>query len=124
MVRSTEKDILKFMTYECAFLTVNLGLFSFHIDTTPCSSLPVQSLGPQQSDGGMTKKRRKRRRKTRLEAGVAGEGRREESREEFSEEEDMFTMDLSSDEERKGDGSRFVCVLDRFFLIELQGIKM
>uniref|UniRef100_A0A8P4K246 Lipin 1a n=1 Tax=Dicentrarchus labrax TaxID=13489 RepID=A0A8P4K246_DICLA len=30
------------------------------------SSVPVQSLGPQQSDGGMTKKRRKRRRKARM----------------------------------------------------------
>ncbi|XP_035508348.1 phosphatidate phosphatase LPIN1 isoform X2 [Morone saxatilis] len=78
---------------------------SRHHDTIPCSSLPVQSLGPQQSDGGMTKKRRKRRRKARPEAGGGG-GRREESGEEFSEDEDMFTIDLSSDEEREGDGSR------------------
>ncbi|XP_073320209.1 phosphatidate phosphatase LPIN1 isoform X1 [Pagrus major] len=77
---------------------------SRHHDTIPCSSLPVQSLGPQQSDGGMTKKRRKRRRKARPEAGGGGGGRREESGEEFSEEEDMFTIDLSSDEE--GDCSR------------------
>ncbi|XP_044051514.1 phosphatidate phosphatase LPIN1 isoform X3 [Siniperca chuatsi] len=76
-----------------------------HHDTIPCSSLPVQSLGPQQSDGGMTKKRRKRRRKARPEAGGGGV-RREESGEEFSEDEDMFTIDLSSDEEREGDGSR------------------
>lgn len=72
----------------------------------------MQILGPQQSDGGMTKKRRKRRRKARPEAGGGG-GRREESGEEFSEDEDMFTIDLSSDEEREGDGSRwvfFVCV--------------
>ncbi|XP_051235256.1 phosphatidate phosphatase LPIN1 isoform X2 [Dicentrarchus labrax] len=78
---------------------------SRHHDTIPCSSVPVQSLGPQQSDGGMTKKRRKRRRKARPEAGGGG-GRREESGEEFSEDEDMFTIDLSSDEEREGDGSR------------------
>uniref|UniRef100_A0AAQ6ABE5 LNS2/PITP domain-containing protein n=1 Tax=Amphiprion ocellaris TaxID=80972 RepID=A0AAQ6ABE5_AMPOC len=36
---------------------------SRHLDNIPCSSLPVQSLLPQQGDGGMTKKRRKRRRK-------------------------------------------------------------
>ncbi|XP_030270274.1 phosphatidate phosphatase LPIN1 isoform X1 [Sparus aurata] len=79
---------------------------SRHHDTMPCSSLPVQSMGPQQSDGGMTKKRRKRRRKARPEAGGGGGGRREESGEEFSEDEDMFTIDLSSDEEREGDCSR------------------
>ncbi|KAF7662400.1 hypothetical protein LDENG_00236370 [Lucifuga dentata] len=73
-----------------------------HHDTIPCSSLPVQNLGPQQSDGGMTKKRRKRRRKARPDGGG---GRREESGEEFSEDEDMFTIDLSSDEEREGDSS-------------------
>ncbi|TMS13451.1 Phosphatidate phosphatase LPIN1 [Larimichthys crocea] len=80
---------------------------SRHHDTMPCSSLPIQSFGPQQSDGGMTKKRRKRRRKARPEAGGGGGGgRREESGEEFSEDEDMFTIDLSSDEEREDDGSR------------------
>lgn len=78
-----------------------------HAETIPCGSLPVQSLGPQQSDSGMTKKRRKRRRKARPEAGG---GRREESGEEFSEDEDMFTIDLSSDEEREAEGSRCVCV--------------
>ncbi|XP_056235757.1 phosphatidate phosphatase LPIN1 isoform X3 [Seriola aureovittata] len=77
---------------------------SRHHDTTPCSSLPVQNLGPQQNDGAMTKKRRKRRRKARPEGG--GGGRREECGEEFSEDEDMFTIDLSSDEEREGDDSR------------------
>uniref|UniRef100_A0A672FIC9 phosphatidate phosphatase n=1 Tax=Salarias fasciatus TaxID=181472 RepID=A0A672FIC9_SALFA len=74
-------------------------------------SLPVQSLGPQQSEGGMSKKRRKRRRKARHDGGGLGAGgRREESGEEFSEDEDMFTIDLSSDDEREGDGSRCVCV--------------
>uniref|UniRef100_A0A673BQ35 phosphatidate phosphatase n=1 Tax=Sphaeramia orbicularis TaxID=375764 RepID=A0A673BQ35_9TELE len=76
---------------------------SRHHDSNPCSSLPVQNLGPQQSDGGMTKKRRKRRKKMRPEGGGGGGGRREESGEEFSEDEDMFTIDLSSDEEREGD---------------------
>ncbi|KAM3625314.1 uncharacterized protein V6R79_009970 [Siganus canaliculatus] len=80
---------------------------SRHHDTIPCSSLPVQSLGVQQNEGGITKKRRKRRRKARPEAGVGvGGGWREESEEEFSEDEDMFTIDLSSDEEREGDSSR------------------
>ncbi|XP_071400512.1 phosphatidate phosphatase LPIN1 [Centroberyx affinis] len=79
---------------------------SHHQDPVPSSLLPVQSLGPQQSDGGMIKKRRKRRRKARPEGG--GGGRREESGEEFSEDEDMFTIDLSSDEEREGDGGRAV----------------
>ncbi|XP_044201895.1 phosphatidate phosphatase LPIN1 isoform X2 [Thunnus albacares] len=79
---------------------------SRHHDTMPCGSLPVQSLGPQQSDGGLTKKRRKRRRKARPEGGGGGGGRREESGEEFSEDEDMFTIDLSSDEEREGDVGR------------------
>uniref|UniRef100_UPI0037E873B1 phosphatidate phosphatase LPIN1 n=1 Tax=Semicossyphus pulcher TaxID=241346 RepID=UPI0037E873B1 len=78
---------------------------SRHHDAIPCGSLPVQSLGLQQSDNGMNKKRRKRRRKARPEAGGGG-GRREESGEEFSDEEDMFTIDLSSDEEKEGDSSR------------------
>ncbi|XP_035799901.1 phosphatidate phosphatase LPIN1 isoform X7 [Amphiprion ocellaris] len=79
---------------------------SRHLDNIPCSSLPVQSLLPQQGDGGMTKKRRKRRRKARPEGGGGGGGRREESGEEFSEDEDMFTIDLSTDEEREGDSDR------------------
>ncbi|XP_008308631.1 phosphatidate phosphatase LPIN1 isoform X1 [Cynoglossus semilaevis] len=82
---------------------------SRHHEATPCGSLPVQNLGPQQSDGTMTKKRRKRRRKARPEGG-AGAGRREggeEEEEEFSEDTDMFTMDLSSDEDEEADGSRY-----------------
>ncbi|XP_039981204.1 phosphatidate phosphatase LPIN1 isoform X2 [Xiphias gladius] len=82
---------------------------SRHHDGIPCISLPVQSLGPHQSDGGINKKRRKRRRKARPEGGGGGGGgRREESGEEFSEDEDMFTIDLSSDEEREGDDSRLM----------------
>lgn len=92
----------------CFFKKFSCFSLSHHIDTIPCNSLPVQSLGPQQSDGGMTKKRRKRRKKARPEAG--GGGRREDNGEEFSEDEDMFTIDLSSDEEREGDGSRCVSV--------------
>lgn len=78
---------------------------SHYVDTNLCSSLPVKNLGPQQSEGATSKKRRKRRRKVRQDGG--GGGRRDES-EEFSEDEDMFTIDLSSDEE--GDNSRCVYV--------------
>ncbi|XP_014846781.1 PREDICTED: phosphatidate phosphatase LPIN1-like isoform X4 [Poecilia mexicana] len=77
---------------------------SHHHDNIPCSTLPVQSLGPQ--DGATSKKRRKRRRKARPEGGGGAGGRREDSGEEFSEDEDMFTIDLSSDEEKDGDSSR------------------
>uniref|UniRef100_A0A3P9K0Z8 phosphatidate phosphatase n=2 Tax=Oryzias latipes TaxID=8090 RepID=A0A3P9K0Z8_ORYLA len=77
-----------------------------HLD----SSHPVQSLGAQYADGGTEKKRRKRRRKARPEAGgvggAGGAGRREESGDDFSEDEDMFTIDLSSDEEKEGDNCR------------------
>uniref|UniRef100_H2RJV9 phosphatidate phosphatase n=1 Tax=Takifugu rubripes TaxID=31033 RepID=H2RJV9_TAKRU len=74
---------------------------SRHHEPIPCSSLPVQSVGTQQGDGGMSKKRRKRRKKVHPE--TVG-GRREESGEEFSEDEDMFTIDMSSDEEGSNDG--------------------
>ncbi|XP_060924272.1 phosphatidate phosphatase LPIN1 isoform X2 [Limanda limanda] len=77
-----------------------------HHDTLPCGSLPVQSLGHQQSDGVVNKKRRKRRRKIRPEGAGGGGGRREESGEETDE--DMFTIDLSSDEERDADVSRLM----------------
>ncbi|XP_072320840.1 phosphatidate phosphatase LPIN1-like isoform X2 [Eucyclogobius newberryi] len=61
-----------------------------------CSSLPVHNLGPQ-NDGGMSKKRRKRRRRVRPDGGGGGGGSRiDES--ELSKDEDMFTIDLSSDE--------------------------
>ncbi|KAF6731095.1 Phosphatidate phosphatase LPIN1 [Oryzias melastigma] len=66
------------------------------------NSHPVQSLGAQYGDGGTAKKRRKRRRKARPE----GASRREESGDDFSEDEDMFTIDLSSDEEKEGDNCR------------------
>lgn len=102
--------------WTCVWVLFQHVTLSHHIDTIPCGSLPVQSLGPQQSDGGMIKKRRKRRRKARPEAGGGGGGRREGSGEEFSEDEDMFTIDLSSDEEREGDGSRCVCVFEHFKL--------
>ncbi|KAL0969317.1 hypothetical protein UPYG_G00225500 [Umbra pygmaea] len=64
----------------------------------------VQTLGSQQTAGGgeggmITKKRRKRRRKPR-ESG----GRREESGE-YSEDEDMFTIDMSSEDEKASSGS-------------------
>lgn len=60
------------------------------------SGPPVQTLGAAGSNGEtnnvIMKKRRKRRRKTRADSM-----RRDES-EEYSEEEDMFTIDISSDE--------------------------
>lgn len=69
------------------------------LDSVACGSLPLQNLGPQQSDGGTGKKRRKRRRKPRPDE-------REES-----EDEDMFTIDLSSDEEAERGGGRYTrCV--------------
>uniref|UniRef100_A0A6Q2Y688 phosphatidate phosphatase n=1 Tax=Esox lucius TaxID=8010 RepID=A0A6Q2Y688_ESOLU len=69
----------------------------------------VQTLGSQQTTGGggggdgvmtTTKKRRKRRRKLRDSGG----GRRDESGE-YSEDEDMFTIDLSTDDEREKDNT-------------------
>uniref|UniRef100_A0A8C8CGN6 phosphatidate phosphatase n=1 Tax=Oncorhynchus tshawytscha TaxID=74940 RepID=A0A8C8CGN6_ONCTS len=74
------------------------------------ASLQVQTLGSQQTTGGgggeggmMMKKRRKRRRKARESGG----GRREESGE-YSEDEDMFTIDMSTDEEREHDNNSIV----------------
>ncbi|XP_015233740.1 PREDICTED: phosphatidate phosphatase LPIN1-like [Cyprinodon variegatus] len=84
------------------FMQTELGRgASHHHENISCRKLPVQSLGPQ--DGATSKKRRKRRRKTRPEGGG---GRRDGSGEEFSEDEDMFTIDLSSDEENEGDSNR------------------
>ncbi|XP_061523200.1 phosphatidate phosphatase LPIN1 isoform X1 [Phycodurus eques] len=74
-----------------------------HHDSMMCGSLPVQSVGPQPGDGGVNKKRRKRRKKARPEGGG---GRRDESGEEFSGDDNMFTIDLSSDDEREVDGGR------------------
>uniref|UniRef100_A0A4W5QQ46 phosphatidate phosphatase n=1 Tax=Hucho hucho TaxID=62062 RepID=A0A4W5QQ46_9TELE len=72
------------------------------------ASLQVQTLGSQQTTGGgeggmMMKKRRKKRRKARESGG----GRREESGE-YSEDEDMFTIDMSTDEEREHDNNSIV----------------
>ena len=114
-IKKEKKEVLDW--WDC----INAAL-SYHIDTVPCTSLPVQSLGPQNGDGGTTKKRRKRRRKTRPEglgAGGGVGGRREESVDEFSEDEDMFTIDLSSDEEKDRDSSRCVsaCVREKEVVI-------
>ncbi|KAI4830875.1 hypothetical protein KUCAC02_002478 [Chaenocephalus aceratus] len=98
------------------------GTFRHH-DTIPCGSLPVQSLGMLQSDGGMIKKRRKRRRKARPEAGGGG-GRREESDEEFSEDQDMFTIDLSSDEEREGDSSHGIKTVESLSIPAACGLSI
>ncbi|KAM9765449.1 phosphatidate phosphatase LPIN1 isoform 1-T1 [Menidia menidia] len=97
-IRSTGEELME----------SQLGRGSSHLhDSNLCSSLPIHNLGSQHMDVGTTKKRRKRRRKTRPEAAGAGVGgRREDSADEFSGDEDMFTIDLSSDEEKEGDGSR------------------
>ncbi|CAL9701915.1 unnamed protein product [Knipowitschia caucasica] len=58
-----------------------------------CGSLPVHNLGAE-NDGSSSKKRRKRRRRVRPDEGG---GRRDDS--DGSEDEDMFTIDLSSDED-------------------------
>uniref|UniRef100_A0AAQ5YD73 phosphatidate phosphatase n=1 Tax=Amphiprion ocellaris TaxID=80972 RepID=A0AAQ5YD73_AMPOC len=115
-VKETENKLVLFKIQTLQFAKTCIWI-SFHaslchnIDNIPCSSLPVQSLLPQQGDGGMTKKRRKRRRKARPEGGGGGGGRREESGEEFSEDEDMFTIDLSTDEEREGDSYLYMMKL-------------
>uniref|UniRef100_A0A669EM00 phosphatidate phosphatase n=1 Tax=Oreochromis niloticus TaxID=8128 RepID=A0A669EM00_ORENI len=100
---------------------------SRHHDSIPCSPLPVQNLGLQQSEGGLNKKRRKRKKKARPEGGGGGAGlRREESGEEFSDDEDMFTIDLSSDEEMEGDSSRCVRAresLNMFVCMKQRGRK-
>lgn len=65
---------------------------------------PLQTLGPTGSAGetgcSSVKKRRKRRRKSRADSA-----RREES-EDYSEGEDMFTMDISSDEGTEMESNR------------------
>uniref|UniRef100_A0A8K9XWQ3 phosphatidate phosphatase n=1 Tax=Oncorhynchus mykiss TaxID=8022 RepID=A0A8K9XWQ3_ONCMY len=79
------------------------------------ASLQVQTLGSQQTTGGgggeggmMMKKRRKRRRKARESGG----GRREESGE-YSEDEDMFTIDMSTDEEREHDNNSSSALIEQ-----------
>ncbi|XP_070984677.1 phosphatidate phosphatase LPIN1-like isoform X5 [Oncorhynchus clarkii lewisi] len=80
------------------------------------ASLQVQTLGSQQTTGGgggeggmmMMKKRRKRRRKARESGG----GRREESGE-YSEDEDMFTIDMSTDEEREHDNNSSSAIIEQ-----------
>ncbi|XP_041928278.1 phosphatidate phosphatase LPIN1 isoform X1 [Alosa sapidissima] len=70
-------------------------------DASPGPS--VQTLGPSQAsgDGSSTqKKRRKRRRKSQVDS------MRRDDTEGYSEDEDMFTIDMSSDEEREKEGSR------------------
>uniref|UniRef100_A0A673ZKV1 phosphatidate phosphatase n=1 Tax=Salmo trutta TaxID=8032 RepID=A0A673ZKV1_SALTR len=76
------------------------------------TSLQVQTLGSQQTtgggEGGMMKKRRKRRRKARESGG----GRRKESGE-YSEDEDMFTIDMSTDEEREHDNNSSSAIIEQ-----------
>ncbi|XP_061100105.1 phosphatidate phosphatase LPIN1 isoform X3 [Conger conger] len=71
-----------------------------HADPVTASS--IQTLGCLQSlgDNGAVKKRRKRRRKFKVDSV-----RREENGD-YSEDEDMFPIDLSSDEDKEPDGTR------------------
>ncbi|KAJ8410266.1 hypothetical protein AAFF_G00202470 [Aldrovandia affinis] len=68
----------------------------------PATGPSVQTLGALQSSGenGVVKKRRKRRRKSRVDSM-----KREDSGD-HSENEDMFPIDMSSDEEKEPDSSR------------------
>lgn len=62
----------------------------------------IQTLGPMQSpgDSSIMKKRRKRRRKSKVDS------MKREDNGDFSEDEDMFTIDMSSDDDTKATGSR------------------
>lgn len=71
---------------------------SRHGDTSP-DRASVQTLGPSQSPGSQ-KKRRKRRRKSKVDS------MRRDDNEGYSEDEDMFTIDMSSDEEKDVGDSR------------------
>ncbi|ROL45006.1 Phosphatidate phosphatase LPIN1 [Anabarilius grahami] len=62
----------------------------------------IQTLGPMQSpgDSSIMKKRRKRRRKSKVDS------MKREDNGDFSEDEDMFTIDMSSDDDTEATGSR------------------
>ncbi|XP_056122308.1 phosphatidate phosphatase LPIN1 isoform X3 [Rhinichthys klamathensis goyatoka] len=62
----------------------------------------IQTLGPMQApvDSSIMKKRRKRRRKSKVDS------KKREDNEDFSEDEDMFTIDMSSDDDAEASGSR------------------
>ncbi|XDV43345.1 hypothetical protein PO909_011842 [Leuciscus waleckii] len=62
----------------------------------------IQTLGPMQApgDSSIMKKRRKRRRKSKVDS------MKREDNEDFSEDEDMFTIDMSSDDDIEASGSR------------------
>ncbi|XP_067223279.1 phosphatidate phosphatase LPIN1 isoform X2 [Chanodichthys erythropterus] len=62
----------------------------------------IQTLGPMQSpgDSSIMKKRRKRRRKSKVDS------MKREDNGDFSEDEDMFTIDMSSDDDTVATGSR------------------
>ncbi|XP_036405349.1 phosphatidate phosphatase LPIN1-like isoform X2 [Megalops cyprinoides] len=68
----------------------------------PGTGPSIQTLGPLQSTGenGAVKKRRKRRRKCKMDSV-----KREENGD-YSQDDDMFPIDMSSDEEKEADGSR------------------
>ncbi|KAL7861369.1 hypothetical protein SRHO_G00128100 [Serrasalmus rhombeus] len=69
------------------------------------SGTSIQSLGPSQTSGdnSVTKKRRKRRRKSKLDSV-----KREDNGESSDEDEDMFPIDMSSDEDAETTASRTI----------------
>lgn len=64
------------------------------------ASIQTLGLGQASGDGSMMKKRRKRRRKSKMDS------MKREDNEDFSEDDDMFRIDLSSEDETKNTGSR------------------
>uniref|UniRef100_A0A8C4YXA8 phosphatidate phosphatase n=1 Tax=Gadus morhua TaxID=8049 RepID=A0A8C4YXA8_GADMO len=107
-VRETENDEEVVPSYLATSPIMSDGaiLISASLMSNKSCGLTVQSLGAggtagENGSGAMMKKRRKRRRK----AAWAGSVWREESGE-YSGEEDMFTIDISSDEERAMETSR------------------
>ncbi|KAI4883417.1 hypothetical protein NFI96_029319 [Prochilodus magdalenae] len=71
----------------------------------PITGTSIQSLGPSQSSGdsGVTKKRRKRRRKSKVDSV-----KREDNGDTSDEDDDMFPIDMSSDEDADTTVSRSV----------------
>ncbi|KAJ7988969.1 hypothetical protein DPEC_G00314700 [Dallia pectoralis] len=112
-VKETENTLEEFPSYLATSPILSQGaeLMEAQLGKGDSASTSVQTLGSQQTTGGggaaeggtTMKKRRRRRRKPR----DSGAGRRDESGE-YSEDEDMFTIDMSTDEEREKDmaGSR------------------
>ncbi|XP_030627282.1 phosphatidate phosphatase LPIN1 [Chanos chanos] len=96
-VKETESDMESLPYYLATSPILSEGLALME-----AQAQSVQTLGPAQmsGDSSMVKKRRKRRRKTKVDSVKRDEAG------DYSEDEDMFTIDMSSDEERETEGSR------------------